>query len=325
MQDPSSASPRTQFAEAAELLRQGELVAFPTETVYGLGADATNDYAVARIFAVKQRPRFNPLIVHVPDLAAARRLAAFSDDARRLAELFWPGPLSLVLRRQPDARVSLLTSAGLETIAIRIPAHPIAQTLLRAVGRPLAAPSANRSGRLSPTTVEDVRAELGSNVALILDGGRCRIGIESAILDLSEDQPVLLRPGGTTREAIEAVLGPIKVAKSEDIGDLPRRSPGLLLSHYAPDLPLRLDATERQPGEAFIAFGPPPPQVGEPDGQLSLAGDPIEAASKLFGLLRSLDRPPFTQLAVMSVPDTGLGAAINDRLRRAAAPRPPAT
>jgi L-threonylcarbamoyladenylate synthase len=309
------------IAEAARLLRQGELVAFPTETVYGLGGDATNDMAVARIYAAKGRPRFNPLILHVPDAGAARRLAEFPETARRLADLYWPGPLTLVLRRRPDSRASLLVSAGLDTVALRVPAHPLAQMLLRATGRPIAAPSANRSGRLSPTTAAHVEEELGPAVALVLDGGPCRLGIESTVIDLSGPQPLLLRPGAVSREAIEAVIGPVAIGGRVD-DEHAHASPGLSASHYAPSLPVRLDALERRPGESFLAFGPAPDGVGAPDGQLSETRDPVEAAAHLFAMLRALDRPAFTAIAVMPIPEAGIGAAINDRLRRAAAPRP---
>ena len=253
--------------EAAAHIRQGDLVAFPTETVYGLGADATDDHAVARIFAAKGRPRFNPLIVHVADREAASRLARFGADARRLADLYWPGPLTLVLPRLPDCRASLLVSAGLPSIAVRAPAHPLAQILLRAAGRPIAAPSANRSGRLSPTLAEHVRAELGGSVAMILDGGPCRLGIESTVVDLTGDHPVLLRPGGVAREALEAILGPVSVGERVDEGAA-RASPGLAASHYAPGLPVRLGALDRRPGEAFLAFGPVPAAVGRSENAL---------------------------------------------------------
>ena len=305
--------------EAARLLRAGGLVAFPTETVYGLGGDATNDRAVAEIFAAKGRPRFNPLIVHLPDPAAARRLALFDARAERLAERFWPGPLSLVLPRAADCAVSLLASAGLDTVALRVPAHPLALDLLRAAGRPLAAPSANRSGRVSPTTAAHVQAELGGRIAAILDGGPCRVGIESTVLDLAGAEPILLRPGGIAREAIEAALGPLGQGGGSDAAP---RSPGMLASHYAPRLPLRLDAAEARPGEALLAFGPGAPPAGFAETRyLSRTGDLAEAAANLFAMLRALDRPGFSGIAVMAIPEHGLGAAINDRLRRAGAPR----
>jgi L-threonylcarbamoyladenylate synthase len=304
---------------AAALLRAGKLVAFPTETVYGLGADANNDDAVAAIFAAKQRPSFNPLIVHVVDVAAARRLATFDARAEGVAERFWPGPLTLVLRRRPDCPVSLLASAGLDTLAIRIPAHPLPRALIRAAGLPIAAPSANRSGRVSPTMAAHVLDELDGRIAAVLDGGPCRVGVESTVLDLTAPQPTLLRPGGTTVEALEAMLG--SLARPEAGGDAPR-SPGMLASHYAPALPLRLDATKVAPYEALIAFGPRAPRGAKETRWLSRSGDLVEAAANLFAALRALDRPDFSAIAVMPIPEQGLGAAINDRLRRAAAPRP---
>jgi L-threonylcarbamoyladenylate synthase len=305
------------IAHAARLLRAGQLVAFPTETVYGLGADATNERAVAEIFAVKGRPRFNPLIVHVPGLAEAESLAAFDARARRIAGQFWPGPLSLVLPRRGDSGLSLLASAGLDTVAIRAPAHPAAQALLRATGQPIAAPSANRSGRISPTEAAHVADELGDQVALILDDGRTAIGLESTVLDLSGETPALLRSGGVTLEALTEFLGPIAMPAAG-----PARSPGMLPSHYAPSLPLRLEATDIRPGEALLAFGPGAPPGFAEVAWLSPSGDLTEAAANLFSMLRQLDRPPFTAIAVAPIPEHGLGRAINDRLRRAATPRP---
>jgi L-threonylcarbamoyladenylate synthase len=304
---------------AAALLRAGKLVAFPTETVYGLGADATNDAAVAAIFAAKARPRFNPLIVHVIDEAAARHLVIFDERAARLAKRFWPGPLSLVLPRAPDCPVSLLASAGLDSLALRVPAHPLPRALIRAAGVPIAAPSANRSGRVSPTTAEHVLDELDGSIAAVLDGGACRIGVESTVLDLTEKLPLLLRPGGVPAEAIEAVIGPL--GRSEGAGDAPR-SPGMLASHYAPSLPLRLEAKTVLPGEALLAFGKRAPRGAKAVRWLSRSSDLTEAAANLFAALRALDRPDFTAIAVMPIPEHGLGRAINDRLRRAAAPRP---
>jgi L-threonylcarbamoyladenylate synthase len=307
--------------DAAQMLRAGELVAFPTETVYGLGGDATDGIAVARIFQAKGRPRFNPLIVHVADLASARTLAAFDTRALQVAERFWPGPLSLVLPRTPRCPVSLLVGAGLDTVAVRMPAHPLALALLRAAGRPLAAPSANRSGRLSPTSAADVMAELDGRIAAVLDGGRCPIGIESTVLDLSGSEPTVLRPGGLSREALEAVIGPIGATGTSS--DHKPRSPGMLESHYAPERPLRMNARDARPGEALLALGPgPAPDRFRDVHWLSRSGDLTEAAANLFAALRALDRPEFTGIAVMPVPEEGLGAAINDRLRRAAAPRP---
>jgi len=304
---------------AAALLRQGGLVAFPTETVYGLGGDATRDRAVAAIFAAKDRPRFNPVIVHVADTAAAQALAVLDRRAAALAARFWPGPLTLVLSRRPDSPVSLLVGAGLDTLALRIPAHPLAQALLRAACVPIAAPSANRSGRVSPTTAAHVAEELGGRIAAILDGGPCPIGVESTVLDLAGERPRLLRPGGVPLEALEALLGPIE--RVSDGRGAPA-GPGMLESHYAPGLPLRLDARDVRPDEALLAFGPNPPAGAAATISLSPAGDLAEAAANLFAALRALDRPDFAAIAVMPIPERGLGLAINDRLRRAAAPRP---
>jgi L-threonylcarbamoyladenylate synthase len=304
------------IARAGALLRAGRLVAFPTETVYGLGGDATNDRAVAAIFAVKARPRFNPLIVHVPDLAEAETLAVFNEAARRAAARFWPGPLTLVLPRQPAAGLSLLASAGLDTVAIRVPAHPMAQSLLREADRPVAAPSANRSGRVSATEPAHVAEDLGDAVALILDDGPTSVGLESTVLDLSGASPALLRPGAVTLEALIELLGPIVHP-----GSAQPKSPGMLASHYAPRLPVRLAATEARLGEALLAFGPDAPPGFAEVLWLSRSGDLAEAAANLFAMLRRLDHPSFTGIAVMPIPEQGLGRAINDRLRRAAAPR----
>jgi L-threonylcarbamoyladenylate synthase len=317
---PADPVPATDEAieRAARLLRAGELVAFPTETVYGLGGDATSETAVARIFAAKGRPRFNPLIVHVPGLADAEALAVFDERARSAARRFWPGPLSLVLPRRTDSGLSLLASAGLGTVALRAPAHPIAQALLRAAGRPIAAPSANRSGRISPTTAAHVAAELGDSVAMIIDGGACPVGIESTVLDLTGPAPALLRPGSVTLEQLTEIFGHIEIAAPDENAP---RAPGRLPSHYAPGLPLRLDATNARPGEALLAFGHEAPPGFAEILCLSRSGDLAEAATNLFLMLRRLDRPEFTGIAVMPIPDEGLGRAINDRLRRAAAPR----
>jgi len=302
------------ITSAAALLQAGRLVAFPAETVYGLGGDATNERAVAEIFAVKGRPRFNPLIVHVRGLAEAEALAVFDDRARRAAGRFWPGPLTLVLRRRGDSGLSLLASAGLDTVAIRAPAHKIAQALLRETGRPIAAPSANRSGRVSPTEAVHVFEELGDRVSLILDGGRAPVGLESTVLDLSGETPALLRPGGVTLEQLTELLGPITAPAAGR-----PKSPGMLASHYAPSLPLRLDAVQARPGEALLAFGFEAPPGFAEVLCLSRTGDLAEAAANLFAMVRRLDRPPFTGIAVMPIPEHGLGRAINDRLRRAAA------
>jgi L-threonylcarbamoyladenylate synthase len=313
-----SAATSRAIARAAALLRAGRLVAFPTETVYGLGGDATNERAVADIFAAKGRPRFNPLIVHVLGLAEAEALAVLTEPARRAAARFWPGPLSLVLPRHQDSGLALLASAGLDSVAIRAPAHPVARILLRETGRPIAAPSANRSGRVSPTEAEHVADELGDKVALILDAGPTPVGLESTVLDLSGEAPALLRPGAVTLEQLEELLGPIALA-----GPRPGqpRSPGMLANHYAPHLPMRLNATEARPGEALIAFGPDAPSGFAEVLWLSRSGDLTEAAANLFAMLRRLDRPSFTGIAAMPIPEHGLGRAINDRLRRAAAPR----
>ncbi len=310
---------RTAIARAARLLRRGRLVAFPTETVYGLGADATSDRGVAAIYAAKRRPRSNPLIVHVADLRAARRIARFDDRAERLARHFWPGPLTLVLRRRPGSRLSRLLGPALPTVAIRMPDSAIALELLRRTRRPLAAPSANRSGAVSPTRALHVRRSLGGRVAMVLDGGSCRVGVESTVLDLSGPTARLLRPGGASLESLSAVVQPIETAAPSGRH---LASPGLLASHYAPRRAVRPDAAAPRPGEAYLAFGKPPPEA-RPDATLNLSpsGDLNEAAANLFAMLQALDRPEFTAIAVAPIPANGLGRAINDRLRRAAAPR----
>ncbi len=312
MSGPVTPATAEAIAQAAALLRDGKLVAFPTETVYGLGGDAGNDHAVAAIYAAKGRPSFNPLIVHVPDAESAARLVAMDARARDLAARFWPGPVTLVLPRRADSGVSLLASAGLDTLAVRVPDHPVAQALLRAVARPLAAPSANPSGRISPTTAEHVLGGLGDAVAMILDGGPCRVGLESTVIDLTGATPILLRPGGITRDDIEAMIGPVGVANGGE--ESAPRSPGMLAAHYAPSLPLRMNAASARPGEALLGFG----ATRGAAMNLSSAGDLVEAAANLFAMLRALDRPPHTGIAVAPIPEHGLGAAINDRLRRAA-------
>ncbi len=304
------------IAAAARLLVAGELVAFPTETVYGLGADATNDHAVARIFEAKGRPRFNPLIVHFPDADAARAQVAFDGRADLLAARFWPGALTLVLPRRPDCTVALLASAGLDSLAVRVPRHAVAHALLAACGRPIAAPSANASGKISPTTAEHVARSLGMKVAMILDGGRCPIGIESTVLDLTGSTAALLRPGGVTAEELSDMIGPLAAPTAAD-ADAPK-SPGMLASHYAPELPLRLDARDVKPREALLAFGVCSIVGAAAVENLSPSGDLVEAAANLFALLRALDRPGLAGIAVMPIPDRGIGRAINDRLRRAA-------
>ena len=304
---------------AAELLRAGRLVAFPTETVYGLGGDATNGRAVAAIFAAKSRPRFNPLIVHLQGAGLAERHGHLTPLARRLAAAFWPGPLTLVLDRRPGSDLSDLVTAGLDTVALRVPDHPIAQALLRETERPLAAPSANRAGAVSPTRAEHVEADLGGDVALILDGGPTAHGLESTVLDARGEAPVLLRPGAVTAETIEAVLGtPLLRTRLERARP---SAPGQLKSHYAPRARLRLDATDVKPGEALLAFGANAPQTPGPALNLSPGGHLMEAAANLFAALRTLDKTQAETIAVMPIPEAGLGEAINDRLRRAAAPR----
>jgi L-threonylcarbamoyladenylate synthase len=303
------------IAEAARIIRAGGIVAFPTETVYGLGADATNGQAVARIFEAKGRPRFNPLIVHVKNTAAARELAEFGDTAVALAERFWPGPLTLVLPLWAGARqrIAGLVTAGLDTLAIRVPAHPVARRLLAAAGGPIAAPSANLSGRVSPTRAAHVEEDLGAKVDLILDGGSTEAGLESTIVALSP-APTLLRPGGLAREEIETLLR----RPLDEFGESGIRAPGQFKSHYAPRAALRLEAESAGPGEVLLGFGP-----STPGGimNLSPSGDLREAAANLFAFLRALDAQGPAQIAVMPVPGRGLGEAINDRLRRASAPR----
>lgn len=301
---------------AAALLREGRLVAFPTETVYGLGADAGNDRAVAAIFAAKGRPQFNPLIVHVEGIDQAEGLAAIDDRARRLIERFWPGPLTLVLPRRADAPVSLLVSAGLPTVALRAPAHPVARALIRAAEMPIAAPSANPSGRISPSLASHVAAGLGNRVALILDAGPCPIGIESTVVDLVSERPRLLRPGGLAADAIEALVGPLASGAKATDEERPL-SPGMLARHYAPGRPLRLDAASPRPGEQFLGFGR---CSAAGSANLSPEGNLEEAAANLFAMLWALDRPEVAGIAVAPIPDVGLGRAINDRLRRAATP-----
>lgn len=308
--------------QAGELLRAGDLVAFPTETVYGLGGDATNSNAVARIFEAKGRPHFNPLIVHVPGLEAAAHLGIFSKRARDLAQAFWPGPLTLVVERAPGAPVAELASAGLSTLALRAPAHPAAQALLKAAGRPLAAPSANRSGHITATTAQHVAEDLADRIAMILDAGPTVHGLESTILDATGDDIVLLRPGAIPIEAIEARLG-LRLLRAGDMSAKPA-SPGQLESHYAPGAEMRLNARDVRPGEALLAFGDRAPPTTGPVANLSPRGDLVEAAANLFAYLRNLDQSGAATIAVMPIPEKGLGEAINDRLRRAAAPRPQA-
>ena|SRR6185437_1765019 len=315
-------------AAAARALGAGGLVAFPTETVYGLGADATNASAVAGIYEAKGRPAFNPLISHVGDLAAARQIGRFDDTALSLARAFWPGPLTLVLPKTPGCAVAELATAGLDTIAIRIPSHPVARAILAAFGRPVVAPSANLSGHVSPTTAAHVKNDLDGRIDLIVDGGPVEVGVESTIVGCFE-APMLLRPGGLPREAIERVLGHrLTQAPPDAESDSGQPlAPGMLASHYAPRTPVRLDARSIEPGEALLAFGR---EIGQamPGAEkaaavmnLSAQGDLNEAAANLFGYLRALDAKRARTIAVMPIPNHGLGEAINDRLRRAAVGR----
>jgi L-threonylcarbamoyladenylate synthase len=307
------------LAAAAEMLRKGGLVAFPTETVYGLGADATNPRAVAEIYRAKGRPSFNPLIAHVADMATARREAIFDVRASRLAEAFWPGPLTLVLPLAPGARVCDLARAGLPSLGLRMPDHPVALDLLAAAGRPIAAPSANLSGHVSPTAPAHVLADLGGRIDVVIDGGPCGIGVESTIVALLDGEATLLRPGGLSRAALEAVLGgPLAGALDEDDQPL---SPGLLASHYAPRGLVRLDAENLSEGEAGLDFGGRFAGASAKVFDLSPGGDLAEAAANLFTFLRALDESGAKKIAVAPIPAVDLGEAINDRLRRAAAPR----
>jgi L-threonylcarbamoyladenylate synthase len=307
---------RDVIEEAARHLRAGGLVAFPTETVYGLGGDATSARAVASIFDLKGRPKFNPLIIHVHSIEAAEKLAMFDVRARYLARRLWPGALTMILQPQPDSPIQMLALGGQRKLAIRIPDHPLALALLELVNRPLAAPSANRSGTTSPTWAEHVDANFGRSLSMILDGGPCRIGIESTIVDLTTDPATLLRPGAVSIETIAASIGEL-ASPGEDAS----RSPGTQGSHYAPSRPLRIGVDDPQPGEVLLAFGPYPPEGFAASLNLSPSGDLVEAAANLFAHLHSLDRPEYSGIAAMPLPERGLGLAINDRLRRAAAPR----
>lgn len=329
-----SAAPMTRVTQAddggirmaAHVLASGGLVAFPTETVYGLGADACDGTAVARLYAAKGRPSFNPLIAHVADLAAAERLAVFNDQARQLAKAFWPGPLTLVLPKAPDCRVADLATAGLDTIALRVPDHPVAQALLTAFGGPVVAPSANRSGHVSPTTAGHVMADLRGKIDLVVNGGATPVGIESTIVACLNGRAILLRPGGLAREAIERVAGPLAGHEREAVAADAPQAPGMLASHYAPRARIRLEAEDVRPGEALLALGaalPPGAEAAVAVRNLSEGGDLVEAAANLFAHLRALDDAGAATIAVMPVPHTGLGEAINDRLARAAAPREP--
>jgi len=317
---------REALAEAVRCLKAGGLVAFPTETVYGLGADATNSKAIARLYDAKGRPAFNPLIAHMQDATAARGLGMLDPMAARLAEVFWPGPLTLVVPREPGCPVAELATAGLTTIAVRVPAHTVARDLLAAFGGPIVAPSANRSGHVSPTTAQHVLADLRSRIDLVLDGGPSRVGLESTIV-ACVGVPTLLRPGGLPRADIERVLGhsladsPFEPADKDEAP----LAPGQLASHYAPRTPLRLNARTVGTGEALLAFGEPFLSGADQAVRilnLSPGADMIEAAANLFSHLRSLDALGASAIAVMPIPQIGLGEGINDRLQRAAAPRP---
>lgn len=302
---------------AVALLRQGELVAIPTETVYGLAGDACSDDAVARIFSAKGRPRFNPLICHVHTLDVLRDEVKVSEQARLLADSFWPGPLTLVMPRRSGGSVSLLASAGLDTLAVRVPQHPMALEILRVFRGPLVAPSANRSGHISPTKAEHVVGDLGTDVSLVVDGGPCTLGLESTVVDVSVDPPEMLRPGWISRSGIERIVGPLRPGTATDGSP---KSPGLLARHYAPTKPLRLDVRTVESHEALLAFGSSEPSGAYVVHNLSPAGNLIEAAANLFSMLRELDRSAAQSIAVMPIPGEGLAEAIRDRLRRAAAP-----
>ncbi len=300
------------LAGAVRALRDGGLVIVATETVYGLAADAANPAAVADIYAAKGRPRFNPLIAHVADVEAAGRLGRLDPRARTLAQAFWPGPLTLVLPARPDTPVCELARAGLDTVAVRVPSHPVTRALLEAFGGPLAAPSANRSGRPSPTTLADALEETGAAASAALDGGACAIGLESTVVAVLDGPLRLLRPGGLERGAIEALVGPLALD-----GEDASRSPGRLALHYAPDAPVRLEAVQPREGEAYLAFGPGV-EAGPGVWNLSPCGELREAAARLFAYLRAADRTRPAAIAVAPIPEQGLGEAINDRLRRAA-------
>ena len=316
LSDPDYSS---SLASAARRLLDGGLVAFPTETVYGLGADATNARAVAGLYAAKGRPSFNPLIVHVPDAAEAWRYGVRTPLAEQLAAAFWPGPLTLVVQLRADAGIADVALAGLSTIAIRVPSHSIAQDLLRAVARPIAAPSANKSGGVSPTTAAHVVADFGNDAPMILDGGATTVGLESTIVDTTGSEPILLRPGSITRADIERATG-LPVVSAQHVGTKPT-APGQLASHYAPRAILRLNAAHVRSGETLLAFGPQVMPSPAAAFNLSPSGDLVEAATRLFAALRWLDAQGTAVIAVQPIPHEGLGEAINDRLGRAAAPR----
>ena len=303
-----------EIKKAVEILNQGGLVAFPTETVYGLGADATNDTATASIYEKKGRPSFNPLIAHVDSASMASKYVQITPMAQKLMDTFWPGPLTLVLKRKPDCTVSLLASAGLDTLAVRCPNNPIALDLIRSFGKPIVAPSANKSGRISPTTVEHIIQDYGDEAPFILDGGACKVGVESTVLLCDEDKVAVLRYGGLPIEDIESLIGP--VIRPEKDEDAPH-SPGQMKSHYAPRLPLHMNATEASQGEALLGFG----YSSSATLNLSPTGDLKQAAANLFSMMHQLDCDKYTGIAVMPIPMRGLGYAINDRLKRASQPR----
>ncbi|MEI8320636.1 MAG: L-threonylcarbamoyladenylate synthase [Alphaproteobacteria bacterium] len=306
---------KQQIKQAVDLLESGEVVAFPTETVYGLGADASNEKAVAKIYAIKGRPSFNPLIFHVKDLESAQKIGHFSETALKLAHAFWPGPLTLVVQKAQDAQVSMLATAGLETIAIRVSSHPVFQEILQDFGKPIVAPSANPSGFLSSTNASHVVRNLGKKVSLILDGGPCAKGLESTIIDATPEHPTVLRYGALPVIEIEQFLQH-SVRKKDQVDAI--KAPGQLKNHYAPRLPLRMNATECLPGEIFLGFGP----IAYSPWNLSDSGNLIEAASRFFAYLHMLDASDlYIGIAVAPIPEQGLGLAINDRLRRAAAPK----
>lgn len=308
----------SEIIAAARAIRAGKLVVFPTETVYGLGADATNDSAVAAVFAAKRRPEINPLIVHVSDVQAAKALVEWTDIAERLAAEFWPGALTLVLERTETSPVSLLASAGLDTLAIRCPSHPLAQELLVKTGLPIVAPSANPAGKLSATEVAHIAAEIRSAAEIVLDSGPSELGIESTVVDARSAPIQILRPGSLSKEDIEEKTG----IDARYAADKPApQSPGQLASHYAPEAEVRLSATEVRDGEALLAFGPVVPDGAMAIRNLSEKGDLVEAAANLFRMLRELDQSGASMIAVMAIPDKGIGHALNDRLKRAAAAR----
>jgi len=300
--------------KAADKLKNGGLVAFPTETVYGLGADATQDSAVAGIFDAKGRPQFNPLIVHFADIEDAETEVYFNDKARALAKVFCPGSLTMILPRKEGSKVSYLCSAGLDSIAVRVPNHKVARDLIKELGKPIAAPSANRSGSLSPTDAHHVFKSLGLKAGMILDGGRTEVGLESTVVDMTGDVPTLLRPGFITKDDLDKVIGEVKV-EIEVVNNNPK-SPGQLLKHYAPNTPVRLNALDTGDGEVLLGFGDI--DCGENDLNLSSSGNLHEAAANLFAMLHQLDKGGYKAIAVMPIPNHGLGLAINDRLKRAA-------